>query len=96
MNAAQVDAIFSALAGIPRLNGCLCAGDKSGIWDDVSDPVPAIRRCLRECKAQQACADWAASQPPNSINGVIGGDVYAWVQTPNRRKSTTTTEKETA
>jgi hypothetical protein len=81
------ETLTSALAGIPELDGAICAGDKSGIWDaDTADDAHlAIRACLR-CPALAECRAWARSQPRNSIHGVIGAERYVWIQNPIRRQ----------
>jgi hypothetical protein len=64
--------LAGALAGVPRLETALCSGDTSGMWDNVNRPSPAINLC-NHCPALQPCREWLATQPPNSVSGIVAG-----------------------
>jgi len=53
----------------------LCRQDPE-MWDDTTDPQPAVDGCLYRCKAYNACRQWAQTQPADSLVGVIAGEVY--------------------
>jgi hypothetical protein len=82
---AQLESLFAALMGAPRLPSAACIG----LWalmDDVDRPDDALKIC-GGCSSLQACHAWASSQPNNSLHGIVGGRIYEWTQTPSRRKS---------
>jgi hypothetical protein len=78
--------LAGALAGVPRLETALCSGDTSGMWDDVNKPTPAINLC-NHCPALQPCREWLATQPPNSVSGIIAGQVLPWASPWHGRRS---------
>jgi hypothetical protein len=78
-----LDDILSLIGG-PRLADALCREDPE-LWDDTTDPQPAIDGCLYRCKAFGACFDWAHAQPAGRLVGIVAGEVYLH---PSDRKAT--------
>jgi hypothetical protein len=72
--------LFAALGAAPRLDGALCKG-KHALFggEDPADVEAAIELCSR-CPCARPCRTWADSLPPNSLDGVVAGERYTWVQ----------------
>jgi hypothetical protein len=89
MSARAWDGLLGALAGVPALPDAACRGLAQEF--DVTDPIdaePAIRICRSHCprSTYQACRSWAQSQPPNTLSGVVGGEIYEWVSHQSLRR----------
>jgi hypothetical protein len=73
----NVDHIFAALAGIPRLPGARCVG-KSDLFDatDCPELAEAALNLCRGCPALAGCAAWFDSLPRRQRpTGVVAGRV---------------------
>lgn len=66
---------LDAIATGPDLDGALCRRDPH-MWDDTTDPQPAVEACLYQCKAYDACREWAQAQPAGSLAGIVAGEIY--------------------
>jgi hypothetical protein len=63
------------VSALDDLADVLCRQDPK-LWDDTTDPQPAIDRCLYQCRAYDACRQWAQTQAADTLVGVIAGEVY--------------------
>jgi hypothetical protein len=72
-----------SLIGGPRLPDALCRQDPQR-WDDTGDPQPAVDGCLYQCRAYDACREWALDQPAGSLVGIVAGEVH--LHSSDRRK----------
>jgi hypothetical protein len=84
---AAFEELTASLRGIPELADAACR-NRSDLFDttDEIDAERPINICNNECSARQACADWLASLPPNSVNGVVAGELHVWVSHPSLRR----------
>ena len=81
-----LESLPSVMASAPRLDGARCAGRAPEF--DITDELLAadlIAEC-RRCPAYRPCSDFAASQGPNALNGVVAGRVFVWVDHESRRR----------
>jgi hypothetical protein len=70
----NIDDLYNALAGIPRLPGALCRGEAE-LFDDFDLPDEALQLCA-QCPALTDCARWFDSlRPSQRPHGVIAGTV---------------------
>jgi WhiB family transcriptional regulator, redox-sensing transcriptional regulator len=77
-----LDALLSALAGVPRLPGALCAGEPD-IWDpstpddddiDTAQRVAFAAKLCRRCPELTPCRSWLSSlRPHQRPGGVVAG-----------------------
>lgn len=99
MSAAMLDALLSALRGIPRLPGARCRG-KSHLFDEAGrdeDPEAVDQRhtqalgLCRNCAALASCDQWFVSLPRNQRPpGVVAG------RKPVGRPANTTPKEKTS
>jgi len=47
--------------------------------DEPGDVEAAIELCSW-CPCARRCRTWADSLPPNSLSGVVAGELYVWTQ----------------
>jgi hypothetical protein len=70
-----IDDFYSAMTGIPHLPENACRQDPE-LWDDTTDPQPAVEVCLYQCKAYDACREWAQAQAADTLVGIVAGEIY--------------------
>jgi Transcription factor WhiB len=72
------ESLLGAMAGVPRLDGARCAGDRTGIWDsDQPDDVEHCRTVCRSCPALASCQEYADDNE-GFLSGVVGGELRVW------------------
>lgn len=81
MTTNQAADLFAALAVIPSLPGARCRG-RAELFDGDGGPDGERSRqaasLCRGCPALDRCREWADSQPPRDLSGVLGGRWYAF------------------
>ena len=77
---------LDAIGNAPDLDGALCRQDPH-MWDDTADPQPAVEACLYQCRAFDACREWAQTQAAGSLVGIVAGEVYVCPSDQKQRKA---------
>jgi hypothetical protein len=79
-----IDLMAKILAGIPALPNAMCRDDAELFSSDEPADIEAAKELCSWCGERQNCADWVASLPPNTVSGVVGGELHPWVQRRGR------------
>lgn len=72
-----VDLLAEVLRGLPRFRHVpMCAGMPK-LWDGEDDTLATAAEAMcAVCPALRDCAAWAATEPENSLSGVVAGKRY--------------------
>lgn len=77
--------LFAALAAVPRLEGAKCLRRWELFDSDQPDDVAAAIELCGRCPCAVRCRAFVDSQPPNSLSGVVAGELHVWTQQNMRR-----------
>jgi hypothetical protein len=80
-----VDLLAEILFAQPRLPNAACRGH-AGPFNSLApaDVHDAMVIC-RQCPAMCACRTWARRQPPDTLTGVLGGQLFGALATRRKR-----------
>jgi WhiB family redox-sensing transcriptional regulator len=79
--------LFSALAGIPKLDGAACVGRHELMESPEPDSITAALAVCAACEALNACRAWVRSLPPKKRpHGVVGGEIHTPVTPDTTRQ----------
>jgi hypothetical protein len=85
MTAGWEGLVAAIIAGSPRLRDAACRG-RAGLFDSLEDADTAIAIC-GSCPELAPCRRWANALAHDEIDGVVGGELRAWVSHPSRSRT---------